>query len=87
MAALRCRRKLAYRHHESSWRLPRVGAVAVSRLSFGNVQSPDAGIEGKSIALAHETVDIDHGLGKGLGSFLRQIVPDAARDQTVGIFA
>ena len=36
---------------------------------------------------ARETVDIDHGLGKGLGGFLRQIVPNAARDIPVLILA
>ena len=33
------------------------------------------------------SVDIDDRLGKGLGSFLRQIVPDAARDDPVRISA
>src|SRR5881227_1031860 len=33
------------------------------------------------------SVDIDDSLGKGLGSFLRQIVPDAARDDPVFIAA
>ena len=39
------------------------------------------------VALVRETVDIDHGLGKGLGGFLRQVVTYATRDQTVGVFA
>ena len=34
-----------------------------------------------------ETVDVDHRLGKGLRGFLRQIVPDAARDNPVRVFA
>ena len=32
-------------------------------------------------------VDIEHRLGKGLRRFLRQIVPDAAFDKPVRIFA
>ena len=32
-------------------------------------------------------VDVDDGLGKGLRRFLRQVVPDAARDDTVLILA
>src|SRR5205085_8174507 len=34
-----------------------------------------------------ETVNLDNGLGKRLRGFLRQIVPDAARDDPVRIFA
>ena len=33
------------------------------------------------------TVDIDYRLGKGLRRFLRQIVPDAAFDKPVRVFA
>jgi len=33
------------------------------------------------------TVDIDHGLRKGLRGFLRQIVADAARDSAVRVLA
>jgi hypothetical protein len=32
-------------------------------------------------------VDVNHGLGEGLWSFLWQIVPDAASDDPVIIFA
>jgi hypothetical protein len=34
-----------------------------------------------------KSIDVNHGLGKGLRSFLRQIVPDAAGDDPVCIFA
>jgi len=34
-----------------------------------------------------KTIDIDHRLSKFLRSFLRQIVSDSARDQTMGVLA
>src|SRR5262245_17361527 len=40
-----------------------------------------------SICLSSVTVDLDDGLGEGLGCFLRQVVPDTAPDSLVRIFA
>lgn len=33
------------------------------------------------------TVDVDDGLGKGFGGFLRKVVPYAAGEDAVGIFS
>ena len=35
----------------------------------------------------YKAVDVDHSLGKGLRGFLRQIVTDATRDDSVRVFA
>src|SRR5437763_21731 len=53
--------------------------------SVGEASRHSSGTPGSR--LRSRSVDVDHGLRKGLRGFLRQIVPDAAADGPVRIFA
>ena len=53
-------------------------------IAFGHVGVHEADMQAERRSI---TVDIEHRLGKGPRRFLRQIVPDAAFDKPVRIFA